>query len=97
MGIIYSGENFSVKTNIGKGFRMSTPKELSANGVNYHFFRYEKGNSLLVAEESWQVDLNIEFSGTGFDLRVSPFLNYFPEYFYLDPSYRLDFLYGAGN
>jgi iron complex outermembrane recepter protein len=28
---------------------------------------------------------------------MSPFFNYFPGYIYLDPSYRHDFLYGAGN
>jgi iron complex outermembrane recepter protein len=97
LGLNHTGEKYSLKANIGKGFRMPTPKELAANGVNYHFFRYEKGNSSLNAEESWQADLNIEYGSRRFGFELSPFLNYFPGYIYLDPSYMLDYLYGAGN
>jgi iron complex outermembrane recepter protein len=54
-GLIYNGKQLSFKANLGKGFRMPTPKELAASGINYHYFRYEKGNSSLVAENhgSW--------------------------------------------
>jgi len=96
-GLIYNGEQLSFKANLGKGFRMPTPKELAANGVNYHYFRYEKGNSSLVAEESWQVDMNFGYDENNWSASLSPFLSYFPGYIYLDPSYRHDFLYGAGN
>jgi iron complex outermembrane recepter protein len=97
VGLNYTGEQFSLRANIGKGFRMPTPKELAANGVNYHYFRYEKGNSALQAEESWQADLNVEYGRARFGFEVSPFFNYFPGYIYLDPSYMHDYLYGAGN
>ncbi|MGF1585100.1 MAG: TonB-dependent receptor [Bacteroidales bacterium] len=97
VGLNYTGELFSLRANIGKGYRMPTPKELAANGVNYHYFRYEKGNNTLEAEESWQADLNIEYNNTQFGFELSPFFNYFPGYIYLDPSYRMDYMYGAGN
>jgi iron complex outermembrane recepter protein len=97
LGLNHTGEKYSLRANIGKGFRMPTPKELAANGVNYHYFRYEKGNSTLKAEESWQADLNIEYISPRFGFELSPFFNYFPGYIYLDPSYMLDYLYGAGN
>jgi iron complex outermembrane recepter protein len=97
IGLNHTGGNYSVRANIGKGFRMPTPKELAANGVNYHYFRYEKGNSTLKSEESWQADLNIEYGSERFGFELSPFFNYFPGYIYLDPSYMLDYLYGAGN
>ncbi|TVR73438.1 MAG: TonB-dependent receptor [Marinilabiliales bacterium] len=96
-GFIYSGSNLFLKANAGKGFRMPTPKELAANGVNYHYFRYEKGDSSLDAEVSWQLDLNAGYDAGDFRAEVSPFVSYSPDYIYLDPTYRHDFLYGAGN
>ncbi|RZK88835.1 MAG: TonB-dependent receptor, partial [Pedobacter sp.] len=43
IGINYNPEKFIFKANIGKSFRMPIAKELGANGVNYHYFSYEKG------------------------------------------------------
>lgn len=97
IGLSHSGDFLLAKVNLGKGFRMPTPKELAANGVNYHYFRYEKGDPSLEPEESWQIDLSLEHPGNHLNVRFSPFFNYFPGYIYLDPSYRHDFLYGAGN
>jgi iron complex outermembrane recepter protein len=97
LGVNRNTGRFALMANIGKGFRMPTAKEVAANGVNYHYFRYEKGNPSLKAEDSWQADLNLEYSASDFGFQISPFFNYFPGYIYLDPSYRHDHLYGAGN
>ncbi len=97
MGIIYAGDNILFKANIGKGFRVPTAKELAASGVNYHYFRYEKGDPSLEAENSWQLDTGLEYNYENIRLQLSPFFNYFSGYIYLDPSYRHDYLYGAGN
>ena len=97
LGINYHGDLISFKASIGNGFRMPTAKELAANGVNYHYFRYEKGDPSLEAENSWQLDLGLEYGSDIISFQVSPFLNYFPGYIYLDPSYRHDYMYGAGN
>jgi iron complex outermembrane recepter protein len=97
LGVNYNRESFTVKANIGKSFRMPIAKELAANGVNYHHFSYERGDANLDAEESYQFDLSAEWQMQGWSFTLSPFVNYFPNYIYLSPSYRFDFLYGAGN
>lgn len=48
-----------LKLNVGKSFRMPIAKELGMDGVNYNIFRYEKGNTSLKPEESYQVDAGI--------------------------------------
>jgi iron complex outermembrane recepter protein len=96
-GVVYNADALLLKLNVGKSFRMPSAKELAANGVNYHHFSYELGNSQLRPEVSYQADAMIEWNRSGWEIQFSPFLNYFPNYIYLNPSYRLDFLYGAGN
>lgn len=51
-GLNYNLEQFSLKANVGKSFRMPIAKELGANGVNYHYFSFEKGDPTLNAEQS---------------------------------------------
>ena len=75
-----------LKANVGKSFRVPIPKELGADGVNYHIFRYERGNSHLDAEESYQVDASISWSRGGLNVQVEPYVNYFPNYIYLNPT-----------
>ena len=74
------------KANIGKGFRAPIAKELGTDGINYHIFRYEKGNSTLDAEKSYQLDAGINWIGGRFDIRFEPYVNYFPNYIYLNPT-----------
>lgn len=97
IGLNHTSGPFIFRANAGKGFRTPTAKELGASGVNYHYFRYEKGNSNLKAEDSWQFDVGIEYSRGNAGFHVSPFFSYFPGYIYLNPTYRHDYLYGAGN
>lgn len=96
-GLNYNLSNFSLKANIGKSFRMPIAKELGANGVNYHYFSYEKGNPNLSAEKSYQVDLTLRWSDAKWSVQLSPFYNYFPNYIYLNPTSGHDYSYGAGN
>ncbi len=85
-GLNYNRERFSMKVNIGKGFRSPLPQELAADGVNYHYYRYEKGNPQLDPEVSYQLDLGLEWNYRGMALEVSPFAGYFPNYIYLNPT-----------
>lgn len=97
-GINYSSLGpFRLKANIGKSFRMPIAKELSANGVNYHYFSYERGNPSLNPEQSYQTDLTLSWNTEKWSVQLSPFYNYFPNYIYLNPSAKHDYLYGAGN
>lgn len=96
-GVNHNLDNFSLKANLGKSFRMPIAKELAANGVNYHRFSYEVGDPDLSPEISYQMDAGAELNRPQFALGVSPFINYFSNYIYLNPTYRHDRFYGNGN
>ncbi len=96
-GIHYNPGNLTLTANAGTGFRMPIAKELAANGVNYHYFRYEKGNASLRPERSYQLDIGADWKNDNWHLRMSPYLNYFSNYIYLNPTSEYDTYYGAGN
>ncbi|WP_343532557.1 TonB-dependent receptor [Pedobacter sp.] len=96
-GMNYNPGKLGLKVNIGKSFRMPIAKELAANGVNYHYFSYEKGNANLNAEVAYQADLGISYTEKQWAISFSPFYNYFPNYIYLNPTPYHDYYYGAGN
>lgn len=85
-GVNYSTGLWVMKVNVGKSFRVPIPKELGANGINYHIFRYERGNPDLDPEESYQVDASISWANDDWEVQVDPYLNYFPNYIYLNPT-----------
>ncbi|WP_461629630.1 TonB-dependent receptor [Labilibaculum euxinus] len=97
VGYNYNPGKWSYKANIGKSFRMPIAKELATNGVNYHHFSYEVGKADLSPEISYQLDAGIEYSSEKFAIGITPFLNYFSNYIYLNPSSEHDRLYGNGN
>ncbi len=75
-----------LKLNVGKSFRMPIAKELGMDGVNYNLFRYEKGNTSLKPEQSYQVDAGIVFEHGAWSVELTPYINYFPNYIYLNPT-----------
>ncbi|MBQ9312239.1 MAG: TonB-dependent receptor [Bacteroidales bacterium] len=86
LGMIYNFNDFIFKANIGKSFRVPIAKELGADGINYHIFRYEKGNTTLKAEESYQLDMGMNYNGDKLAFEFAPYINYFPNYIYLNPT-----------
>jgi len=96
-GYNFNPKKWSLKINIGKSFRMPIAKELAANGINYHHFSYEIGNADLAPESSYQLDAGIEYNAEQFTIGINPFLNYFANYLYLNPSPQHDWHYGNGN
>ena len=97
VGFNFNSGDLSLKGNLGTSFRMPIAKELAANGVNYHYFRYERGNEDLDPEQSLQLDLGMDLKKEKWLFSFSPFVNYFSNYIYLNPTAELDILYGAGN
>ncbi len=97
VGSIYTIGKMRFRANLGKGFRMPGAHEIAANGVNYHNFRFERGNLSLQPEISYQLDLGAEINSLGFTFQINPFVNYFPNFIYLNPTYNFDYLHGAGN
>ncbi len=85
-GVNYSIGEWVLKANVGKSFRVPIPKELGADGVNYHIFRYERGNAELDPEESYQLDASICWANDAWEVQLDPYLNYFPNYIYLNPT-----------
>jgi iron complex outermembrane receptor protein len=86
LGVNYDLNQWIFKANIGKSFRAPIPKELGSDGVNYHIFRYEKGNTNLQPEESYQLDAGANWHNEKLDIQVEPFVNFFPNYIYLNPA-----------
>lgn len=85
-GVNWTSGQWVLKANAGKSFRVPIPKELGADGVNYHIFRYERGNASLDPEESYQIDAGIHWSDERLTVQVDPYVNLFPNYIYLSPT-----------
>ena len=85
-GVRYQTNGWTLRANIGKAFRTPIPKELGADGINYHIFRYEEGNSELRPEECYQTDLSVAWENDLWHIRLDPFVGYFPNYIYLNPT-----------
>ncbi|ASV30747.1 TonB-dependent receptor [Maribacter cobaltidurans] len=86
IGMSYLTKNTTCKINLGKSFRMPLANELASDGVNYHMYRFERGNLDLDAEQSYQLDLDIDYTTERFNAGISPFLNYFGNFIYLNPT-----------
>lgn len=97
LGYHYLNDRLTFKLNAGKGFRVPQAAELTANGVNFHHFSFEKGNPELLPERVFQLDAGLEFEGKWLAFGVSPFLSWSPNFIYLNPTPAFDRLYGNGN
>lgn len=85
-GLRYRHEGWLLRANIGKAFRTPIPKELGADGINYHIFRYEAGNADLKPENTYQADLSAEWGNEYVRVQIDPFAGYSPNYIYLNPT-----------
>ena len=86
VGMIYTYGSWLFKANAGKSFRAPIAKELGADGMNYHIFRYERGEATLSPEESYQFDAVMSWNSERMKISVEPYINYFPNYIYLNPT-----------
>lgn len=67
--------HWTVKANLGRGFRAPSTPELSANGEHAGTFRYEIGSPNLRSETSWQSDLGINYESPSVNITASLFQN----------------------
>lgn len=86
LGVSHTREKTSYKLNIGKSFRIPLAHELASNGVNYHMYRYEEGTLDLDPESSYQIDGEFNLNTKLFNFSLQPFVNYFSNYIYLNPT-----------
>ncbi|HEY1005596.1 MAG TPA: TonB-dependent receptor [Sphingobacteriaceae bacterium] len=74
---------WNFKANVGSAFRAPNIAELSSNGVHEGSFRYEIGNPVLKAEQSFYTDLGVEYSGELASASVTVYNNSIDHYIYL--------------
>jgi iron complex outermembrane recepter protein len=90
-------KDLNLKMNLGSGFRNPGAIELSANGIHHGSFRHEMGDTTLQTERAWQLDFGFTWSKKDVYLHFSPFINYFPNFIFLNPSGVFSELPGAGQ
>ena len=90
LGVNYlPGSNTIIKGNIGKSYRIPSAYELGAYGLHRHEGRFERGDTQIDPEQSWQLDLGFERSWQDTELSLSPFVNFFSNYLFLNPTPEL--------
>lgn len=86
-GLSYTpNDRVNLKMNAGKSFRMPSANELGANGIHHGSFRYEVGDPSITSEYSYQLDAGLYLTYPRFELAVSPFVGYFPNFIFLSPT-----------
>ena len=91
------GSRWQYKLNVGTSYRIPTLPELSSNGVHHGSFRHEVGDPNLDPERAYQFDLGLSYRTADYELKISPYFNYFSNYIYLRPSGLFSFLPDGGQ
>lgn len=88
LGLNYkSSSTLNWKASLGKSFRFPTANELASNGVHHAAFRHERGNPYLNAEQGYSLDITSAYDDySKFRFEVTPFINYFSNFIYLQPT-----------
>lgn len=86
-----------LKANVGHSFRLPGANELAANGVHHGTFRHEQGDPSLGSERGWQLDASYLYENRGISVSVTPFLSWFGNYIYLQPTGEWSVLPHAGQ
>lgn len=98
IGLVYNkSANETWKINIGKSFRYPSANELASNGVHHGAFRHEKGNTQLLSEKGYQLDVGYEYASRLVSFSATPFVSYFSNYIFLEPSGRWSILPHSGQ
>lgn len=86
-----------LRASVGRAFRLPSVNELTSNGVHHGAFRHELGDSSLVSEQGWQVDVGFSIKRDRWECSVSPFYSYYPHFIALHPTGRWSMLPDAGQ
>jgi iron complex outermembrane receptor protein len=74
--------NWSMKMNLGRGFRNPTAPELTSNGIHEGTFRYEIGNPSLKSETSLQLDAGLSYEYELISVTMATFVNRIDNYIF---------------
>ncbi len=75
-----------LKLHVGKSYRIPSAYELGAYGLHRHEGRFERGDIQIEPEQAWQLDAGLETQWRNLHVMISPFVNYFTSYLYLNPT-----------
>lgn len=81
-----ASETLLTKVNLGKSFRLPGIYELGANGIHHGSFRHEVGDVQMKSEEGWLLDASMNYDQGIWSWTISPFVTYFTNYIFLQPS-----------
>jgi iron complex outermembrane recepter protein len=81
-GVFEINRQFSVKANLGRGFRSPAVPEIASNGEHVGTFRYEIGNLNQRPEVSLQTDFGLTFENKNIYFDLSLFQNRIQNYTY---------------
>lgn len=91
------GEALTLSLNLGKAFRSPTAIELGANGIHHGSFRHEVGEPDLSSEKSFYLDAGLDWDSDKSSLFIGPYLYYFSNYLFLQPTGEWSWLPHAGQ
>src|SRR5690554_366494 len=98
LGFEYSPSDIhTLKMNLGRSFRYPGANELASNGLHHGAFRHEQGNGDLSSERGYQLDIDYHYETGSFNVRLNPFLSWFKNYIYLEPTGSWSVLPHAGQ
>lgn len=81
IGAVYAiNDNMNLRLNLARGFRAPNLSELGSNGEHEGTFRYERGNSNLKPEHSWQMDAGWDYTSSWLSAQVALFANFIDNY-----------------
>lgn len=97
-GMVFTpSANLVARFNLGKAFRTPTAIELSANGIHHGSFRHEQGTGNLSSEKGYYTDAGLEWKNGTASIGFSPYLYYFSNYIFLNPTGEWSKLPHAGQ
>ncbi|GHT88089.1 TonB-dependent receptor [Bacteroidia bacterium] len=79
-------KNISLRANLSSGYRSPNMFELLSNGIHEGTNRYEIGSRTLKTENSYQIDVSLDYKNEHIELFLNPYFNYIRHYIYLQPS-----------
>ena len=86
-GVYRFNEYFSLNTSLGIGWRPPAPIEMFANGIHQSAASYEKGDTTLKAERSYNAQTYFNFSSKKIVAEIGGYYNLINNYIYLRPEY----------
>jgi iron complex outermembrane receptor protein len=97
VGTTYTDQGFELDIHLGKSFRLPLAHELASNGINYHYFQYHLGNPELSPETAYQGELGLKKEWASISIEARPYVQWFQNYIYLNPTPQFEYLAGAGH